>query len=93
MLSILFYRPFCKWICPLGAIYSLFNKVSLLGIQVEHDKCVGCQQCIKACKMDVNVLKTPNHQECIRCGACMKVCPKNAIHYQFMGKDVSKDKK
>ena len=42
--------------------------------------------------MDVNVLKTPNHPECIRCGACMKVCPKNAIHYQFMGKDVSKDK-
>ena len=28
VLSILFYRPFCKWICPLGAIYSLFNKVS-----------------------------------------------------------------
>ena len=92
ILSILFYRPFCKWICPLGAIYSLFNKVSLLSIQVEHDKCVGCQQCTKACKMDVNVLKTPNHPECIRCGACMKVCPKNAIHYQFMGKDVSKDK-
>ena len=41
VLSILFYRPFCKWICPLGAIYSLFNKVSLLSIQVEHDKCVG----------------------------------------------------
>ena len=38
-----------------------------------------------ACKMDVDVLKTPDHPECIRCGACIKACPKDAIHYQFMG--------
>ena len=84
VLSILFYRPFCKWICPLGAIYSLFNKVSLLSIRVDGSKCVGCNQCAKACKMDVDVCKTPNHPECIRCGACIKACPKDAIHYQFL---------
>ena len=89
VLSILFYRPFCKWICPLGAIYSLFNKVSLMSIKVESSKCVGCGKCSKACKMDVDVCKTPNHPECIRCGACMKACPKDAIHYQFMGKPCS----
>ena len=76
---------FCKWICPLGAIYSLFNKVSFLKIKVENSKCVGCGQCSNACKMDVDVLKTPDHPECIRCGACIKACPKDAIHYQFMG--------
>ena len=84
LLSILFYRPFCKWICPLGAIYSLFNKISFLSIKVEDDKCVGCHQCTKVCKMDVDVIKSPNHPECIRCGACMKACPKDAIHYQFI---------
>ena len=86
VLSILFYRPFCKWICPLGAIYSLFNKVSLLNIKVEHNKCVGCGQCSKACKMDVDVCKNPDHPECIRCGACIKACPKDAIHYRFIRK-------
>ena len=50
VLSILFYRPFCKWICPLGAIYSLFNKVSLLNIKVEDSKCIGCGQCSRVCK-------------------------------------------
>ena len=50
VLSILFYRPFCKWICPLGAIYSLFNKVSFLHITIENSKCVGCNQCSRACK-------------------------------------------
>jgi len=88
LLSILFYRPFCKWICPLGAIYSLFNKVSMLSIRVDSGTCVGCQKCTRVCGMDVDVRKTPNHPECIRCGACMKACPKNAIHYQFLGKDI-----
>ena len=87
ILSILFYRPFCKWICPLGAIYSLFNKVSFLDIKVENSKCIGCSQCSKACKMDIDVCKTPNHPECIRCGDCIKACPKDAIHYRFMGKE------
>lgn len=83
ILSILFYRPFCKWICPLGAIYSLFNKVSFLKIQVDHEKCVGCQKCSRVCKMDVNVVDTPNHPECIRCGECMKACPTDAICYHY----------
>ena len=91
VLSILFYRPFCKWICPLGAIYSLFNKVSLLKITVDSSKCVGCGQCAKACKMDVDVCKTPDHPECIRCGACIKACPKDAICYRFMGKSCQKN--
>lgn len=91
VLSILFYRPFCKWICPLGAIYSLFNKVSLLKISVDSSKCVGCGQCSKACKMDVDVCKTPNHPECIRCGACIKACPNDAVCYRFMGKSCQKN--
>ena len=81
--SIFFYRPFCKWICPLGAFYALFNRVSLFQMKVDQDKCVSCGACAKACKMDVDVTKSPNHSECIRCGMCMKACPKNAISYQY----------
>ena len=94
ILSILFYRPFCKWICPLGAIYSLFNKVSFLKIQVDHEKCVGCQKCSRVCKMDVNVVDTPNHPECIRCGECMKACPVDAVcyHYGFSTKKQAENK-
>ena len=83
LLSWLFYRPFCKWICPLGAFYSLFNRVSLLGIQVDAVKCVSCGKCQKVCGMDVDVTKAPNHAECIRCGKCMKSCPTGAIRYHY----------
>ena len=93
ILSILFYRPFCKWICPLGAIYSLFNKVSFLKINVDNNKCVGCQKCSKVCKMDVNVVENPNHPECIRCGECIKACPTDALCYKygFSNKSIEKN--
>ncbi len=83
VLSVLFYRPFCKWICPLGAFYALMNKVSLLGIKVDEHKCVSCGKCAKVCKMDVDVTKTPNHTECIRCGKCITACPTDAIKFNY----------
>lgn len=84
-LSILFYCPFCKWICPLGAFYALLNKVSLLEIKMDEQKCVSCGKCAASCKMDVDVRKTPNHAECIRCGKCITACPAEALcfHYGF----------
>ena len=83
LLSIFFYRPFCKWICPLGAFYALFNRVSLLQIQIDKNKCISCGKCSKVCQMDVDVVESPNHCECIRCGACIKSCPKDAIYYNY----------
>ena len=83
VLSVLFYRPFCKWLCPLGAFYALFNRVSLLQMQVDKNKCVSCGKCARACKMDVDVTKNPNHTECIRCGMCVKACPTGAICYRY----------
>ena len=83
VLSVLFYRPFCKWICPLGAFYALMNKVSLLGIKVDEHKCVSCGKCARVCKMDVDVTKTPNHTECIRCGKCITSCPTDAIKFNY----------
>ena len=81
--SVVFYRPFCKWLCPLGAFYALLSKVSLIQMRVDTHKCVSCGACANACKMDVDITKTPNHAECIRCGKCMKACPTDAIQYKF----------
>ena len=83
VLSVLFYRPFCKWLCPLGAFYALLNKVSLFQMKVDKSKCVSCGKCAKACKMDVDVTKTPNHTECIRCGMCIRACPTNAVSFRY----------
>ena len=79
ILSIIIYRPFCKYICPLGAFYSIFNKVSIYRYSVDMDKCIRCGKCAKACQMVVNPVENPNSPECIRCGRCKQACPVNAI--------------
>lgn len=74
--SIFIYRPFCRFICPLGAIYGLFNKLSLFGIKVDMDKCISCDKCMRHCQMDCTKV---GDRECINCGECIKVCPTKAI--------------
>jgi polyferredoxin len=81
--STLVYRLFCRYICPLGAFYSLFNKISFYRYKLEKDKCTSCQACTRKCKFNIDVYKTPNSSECIRCGDCIKVCPTKAINKEI----------
>lgn len=91
-LSVIIYRPFCKYICPLGAVYSLFQSVSVFRYRVDQELCTHCGACAKTCKMQVDPVKSPNHPECIRCGQCKKVCPTGALDYN-VGKFRKKKKK
>ena len=79
LLSMKIYRPFCKYLCPLGAIYGIMNPVALYHFKVDKKKCIKCKACQKVCGMDIKVYKHPNSAECIRCGACKAICPKGAI--------------
>lgn len=93
-LSVFFFRPFCKWICPLGAFYALFNKLSFYRFSIDKEKCTSCGVCAQVCKMDVDVSKTPNHTECIRCGDCVRTCPHGAIRKSInLGKGVQEHEK
>lgn len=80
LLSVVIYRPFCKYICPLGAVYSVFNPIAVFRYRVDKEACTHCGACAKACKMQVDPSETSNHPECIRCGSCKKVCPTGAIY-------------
>lgn len=83
VLSIFMYRPFCKFICPLGAFYSIFNKFSFFKYEVKKDKCIDCGKCKKVCDMDVYMKNSQDNLECIRCDKCRKVCPTGAICRKF----------
>ncbi len=73
------YRMFCRFLCPLGALYGLFNKISVLGIKLDKPKCIDCGLCIAKCKMDITHV---GDRECISCGDCVQVCPTKAIEYK-----------
>ena len=82
MASVFIYRSFCRFICPLGAIYGLFNRFSIVGVKVDTSKCNNCGACVRTCKMDV---KHVCDHECISCGQCINVCPKKAISFKAGG--------
>ncbi len=73
------FRAFCRFFCPLGAIYGLFSRIALLGVRVDAEKCVDCGNCVGACRMDV---RRVGDRECIHCGACMSGCPTGAIRWK-----------
>ena len=70
------YRSFCRFLCPLGAIYSLFNKFCLVGVKVDENKCNHCGACVRHCEMDIRHV---GDHECISCGKCMSTCQQGAI--------------
>lgn len=84
--SVFTYRPFCKYLCPLGAFYALFNRFSFYQLTLDQEKCVGCGACERACKMNVRLTQGKDMSECIRCGDCRNACQKDAIKIGFGGK-------
>ena len=76
---IFIFRLFCRFLCPLGALYALFNRFSIFGIKLNRDKCVDCNRCIAHCEMDIHRV---GDAECINCGECIAVCPTDAIQWK-----------
>ena len=81
--SIIICRPFCKYVCPLGAIYALFNKVSVYRYHIDKNTCTDCGKCENICPMNIKPQTETNHPECIRCGACKSTCPLSAVSSGF----------
>ena len=73
------YRAFCRFLCPLGAIYGLFNRFNVVGVKVDAGRCNHCGACVRGCGMDVRHV---GDHECINCGKCMEVCNQGAISIQ-----------
>lgn len=88
--AIFIYRVFCRFLCPLGALYGLFNKLSIIGIKVDKEKCSDCHACINVCKMDV---KEVGDHECINCGECISHCKEEAIKWKNIIADIRKERR
>ena len=78
--ALFIYRPFCRFLCPLGALYSFFNRFALLRYRVDEARCTGCGVCRAICKADIQKV---SDRECIQCGNCVSSCEAQAICFTF----------
>ena len=77
--AVFVHRCFCRYLCPLGALYSLFNRFALYRMELDHRSCIDCGKCESVCPMAVDVRRNINSAECIRCGRCTAACPTKSI--------------
>lgn len=73
------FRAFCRFLCPLGALYSLLSRLALLGVRVDQERCVDCGACVRSCPMDI---RSVGDRECVHCGNCIDICPTKAISFK-----------
>ena len=83
------YRPFCRFACPLGAIYSLMTRLALVGVKLDEPRCTDCGLCKAVCPVDI---RRVGDRECVACGKCISKCPEAAISFRagklvLMGKE------
>lgn len=79
ILSLFVERPWCKYICPYGALLGITNYIRIFKIRRNKNTCINCNLCDKKCPMNIEVSqneKITNHQ-CISCFECTseRSCP------------------
>jgi polyferredoxin len=85
-------RPFCRWVCPLGALWSPFNPVSTFRLEVDQTQCIVCNRCQAVCPVDIRVYEGENAAACIRCMACVEACPTACIRVSSPGWSLAADR-
>jgi NosR/NirI family nitrous oxide reductase transcriptional regulator len=79
-------RFFCKYLCPLGAIFSIISKFRKIKIDKPTEKCGKCRVCTNNCAMGINLYKMEqvSSGECINCLKCIDVCPRSNPKTSYM---------
>ena len=84
--SLFIERFFCKYLCPLGAMFALASKTRLNPIKRKSEKCGSCRLCTAKCPMSVPLYRFDevSSGECINCMKCTEICPNENIAAEML---------
>lgn len=80
---VLVARFWCRYLCPMGALLSLFNRVSFLHLRLSNDRCSGCGACATSCPMGLDPHLEHDSHNCIKCGDCVSACKLGALSLRY----------
>jgi NosR/NirI family nitrous oxide reductase transcriptional regulator len=84
-------RFFCRYLCPLGAIFSIISKIRIFKIKKPNDKCGKCRLCTNNCSMGIDLYKMNkvSSGECINCLKCIDVCPRKNTQASIASQEIN----
>src|SRR5471030_1337188 len=86
-------RFFCRYLCPLGAVFSIISKLGITKINKPKADCGKCRACTMNCSMGLKLYKVNGARggDCINCLKCTEVCPRNNANVNILGQDINQN--
>jgi uncharacterized protein with FMN-binding domain/polyferredoxin len=83
-------RFFCRYLCPLGAVFSIISKIGIVKINKPKADCGKCRACTMNCSMGLQLYKVNGvcGGDCINCLKCTDICPRSNANINVLGKDL-----
>ena len=84
-------RFFCRYLCPLGAVFNIFSRIGILKIKKPTDKCGKCRVCTNNCSMGLSLYKAQSvcGGDCINCFNCIEACPRGNTKINILGENIN----
>jgi polyferredoxin len=68
-------RPYCRWLCPYGALLSVFSRYAWRSFSITPDRELDCGLCVEACPYGAIEERRAVRTACFACGRCYRSCP------------------
>ena len=87
--SLFVERPWCKYLCPFGALLGIFNFFRIVKLKRNEKSCINCKVCDQVCPMniDISTSKVITDHQCISCLLCTDemACPvSNSLNFSVL---------
>jgi polyferredoxin len=79
LLGIWVGRPYCRYLCPYGALLSILSRLSWRGVTITPDKELDCGLCIEACPYGAIEKMRAVRSSCLFCARCYNACPRHRV--------------